>query len=39
MKHLRLNVIKIVSVTLIKNLTHNIHILNIEQMARDLVKN
>ena len=35
---LKLKVIKLASVTLIKWLTHNIHILKIEQMACDFVK-
>ena len=35
----KLKVIKLASVILIKKLTHNIYILETEQMARDFVKN
>ena len=34
----KLKVIKLASVTLIKKLTHNTHILKLEQMACDFVK-
>ena len=36
---LKFKVIKLASVTLTKKLTHDIHILKTEEMARDFVKN